>query len=74
MSAEEHKAVIRRLIEEVYNEDNQDVLDELVTPDVLTTAPFPNTSAGLSQWCKFASVVFYLIASDTLGGQAGVTH
>ena len=34
VSAEDNKAVVRRLIEEVYNEGNLDVVDELVAPDV----------------------------------------
>ena len=34
MSAEENKAVIRRLIEEVYNAGNLDVVDRLVAPEV----------------------------------------
>ena len=34
MSAEENKAVIRRLFEEVYNGQNFDVLNELVADDV----------------------------------------
>jgi hypothetical protein len=31
VSAEENKAVIRRLVEEVYNDNNLDVLDELAS-------------------------------------------
>ena len=46
MSAEEHKAVIRRLIEEVYNEDNQDVLDALVAPDVFNHSAVPEHQRG----------------------------
>ena len=38
MSAEDNKAVIRRLIAEVYNEANLDVVDELVAPDVFDHA------------------------------------
>ena len=34
MSAEDNKAVIRRLIEEVYNQGNLDVVDELVAADI----------------------------------------
>jgi steroid delta-isomerase-like uncharacterized protein len=32
--AENNKAVVRRLMEEVYNEDDLDAVDELVAPDV----------------------------------------
>ena len=35
MSAEENKAVIRRLFDEFYNAQNLDVLDELVADDVI---------------------------------------
>ena len=35
MSAEENKAVIRRLFDEVYNAQNLEVLDELVADDVI---------------------------------------
>ena len=35
MSVEENKAVIRRLFDEVYNDQNFDVLDELVAEDVV---------------------------------------
>ena len=35
VSAEENKAVIRRLVEEVYNQNDLDVLDELVSQDVV---------------------------------------
>jgi len=34
ISLVENKAVVRRLIEEVYNAGNLDVVDELVAPDV----------------------------------------
>ena len=33
MLAEENKAVVRRLIEEVYNRGNLDIADELLAPD-----------------------------------------
>jgi steroid delta-isomerase-like uncharacterized protein len=33
--AENNKAVVRRLIGEVYNEDDLDAVDELVAPDIL---------------------------------------
>ena len=35
MSAEENKAVVRRLIEEVYNRGNLDIADELLAPDYI---------------------------------------
>jgi predicted ester cyclase len=47
MSAEENKAVIRRLIEEVYNEGNLDVVDELVAPDLFDHAAVPEHQHGI---------------------------
>ena len=41
MSAEDNKAVVRRLIEEVYNEGNLDVVDDLVAPDVFNHPAVP---------------------------------
>ena len=41
MSLEENKAVVRRLIVEVYNEDNLAVVDELVAPDVFNHPAVP---------------------------------
>lgn len=35
MSAEANKAVVRRLIEEVWNRANPDAVDELIAPDRL---------------------------------------
>lgn len=47
MSAEANKAVIRRLVEEVYNEGNLDVVDELVAPDVFNHPAVPEHQHGL---------------------------
>jgi predicted ester cyclase len=47
VSAEENKAVVRRLIEEVYNRGNLDVVDELVAPDVLDHAAVPQHRHGI---------------------------
>ena len=38
VSLVENKAVIRRLVEEVYNEGNLDIVDELMAPDVFDHA------------------------------------
>ena len=50
VSAEDNKAVIRRLIEEVYNEGNLDVRDELVAPDVFDHAAVPEHQHGLDEF------------------------
>ena len=47
MSAEENKAVVRRLIGEVYNRGNLDAVDELVAPDVLDHAAVPAHRHGI---------------------------
>ncbi len=43
----ENKAIIRRLIEEVYNGNNLDVLDELVAPDVFNHTAVPEHQHGI---------------------------
>ena len=66
MSAEDNKAVVRRLIEEVYNQGNMNVVDELVAPDFLDHAAVPEHQHGIDgfkhvmQWVrKFSSDVHY---------------
>lgn len=48
MSAEENKTVIRRLIEEVYNGDDMDLLDEIVAPDVVNHTAVPEHRRGIA--------------------------
>ena len=66
MSAEDNKAVIRRLIAEVYNEANLDVVDELVAPDVFDHAAVAEHQHGIDafkhvmEWVReFSSDVHY---------------
>ena len=47
MSLAENKAVVRRLIEEVYNEDNLDAVDELMAPDIFNHAAVPEHQLGI---------------------------
>ena len=47
MSAEENKAVVRRLFEEVANDQNLDVLDELVAEDVVNHAATDEHKRGI---------------------------
>ena len=47
MSAEENKTVIRRLIEEVYNDNNLDVLYELVAQDMANHSAVPEHQHGI---------------------------
>ena len=66
VSAEGNKAVIRRLIEEVYNEGNLDVVDELMAPDIFDHAAVPEHQHGIDgfkhvmEWVReFSSDVRY---------------
>ena len=45
--SEENKTVIRRLVEEVYNQGNLDVVDELVAPDLFDHAAVPEHQHGI---------------------------
>ena len=45
--SEENKANIRRLVDEVYNEGNLDVLDELLAPDIVDHAAVPEHQHGI---------------------------
>ncbi len=47
MSAEENKTVIRRLVEEVYNDNNLDVLYELVAQDMANHSAVPEQQHGI---------------------------
>jgi steroid delta-isomerase-like uncharacterized protein len=47
VSAEKNKAFVRRLIEEIYNQGNLDVVDELVAPDVFDHAAVPEHQHGI---------------------------
>jgi steroid delta-isomerase-like uncharacterized protein len=69
MSTEDNKAVVLRLIEEVYNEDNLDVIDELMAPDIFDHAAVPEHQHGIAgfrhvmEWVRtFSSDVHYDIA------------
>jgi predicted ester cyclase len=66
VSAEENKAVIQRLIKEVYNEGNLDVVDELVAPDIFDHGAVPEHRHGIAgfkhvmEWVRtFSSDVHY---------------
>ena len=66
--AENNKAVVRRLIGEVYNEDDLDAVDELVAPDVSNHPAVPEHQHGIDSfkhvmnWVRtFSSDVHYEI-------------
>jgi len=69
MSKEENKAVIRRLIEEVYNGDDLDLLDELVAPDVVNHTAVAEHRRGIEGfghvvgWSRSAMDAHYEIES-----------
>jgi steroid delta-isomerase-like uncharacterized protein len=48
VSAEVNKAVIRRLIKEVYNDGNLDVVDELVAADIFDHGAVPEHRHGIA--------------------------
>jgi steroid delta-isomerase-like uncharacterized protein len=63
---EKNKDVIRRLIEEVYNEDNLRVVDLLIAPDIFDHAAVPEHQHGIAgfkhvmEWVRtFSSDVHY---------------
>jgi len=63
---ERNKAIIRRLIEDVYNQGNLDVLDALVAADVFNHAAVPEHQHGIAgfkhvmEWVReFSSDVHY---------------
>jgi steroid delta-isomerase-like uncharacterized protein len=47
MSAEDNKAVVRRLYEEGNNQRKLDVLGEVMAVDVISHTPFPESKTGL---------------------------
>jgi predicted ester cyclase len=47
MSAQENKAIVRRLYEEAISQDKPEVLDEIMSPDIIDHAPFPQQAPGL---------------------------
>ena len=47
MSTEENKAIVRRLYEEAITQKKLEVLDEIMSPDIVDHAPFPDQAPGL---------------------------
>lgn len=50
MSLVENKAIVQRLIEEVYNKGNLDVVDGLVAPDVFNHPAVPEHQHGIDSF------------------------
>jgi predicted ester cyclase len=66
VSPADNKAVVRRLVEEVYNQGNLDVVDELMSPDIFDHAAVPEHQHGIDgfkhvmEWVRtFSSDVHY---------------
>ena len=66
VSAQDNKTIIQRLIEEVYNQGNLDVVDELVAADVFNHPAVPEHQHGIDgfkhvmEWVRqFSSDVHY---------------
>jgi steroid delta-isomerase-like uncharacterized protein len=56
MSAEENKAVVRRVIEEMFNEGNLDAAYELIAPDYVQHDPaMPEEARGPEGYKEFAA-------------------
>jgi len=54
MSTEDHKALIRRLIEEGWNQGNLATLDEIMAPNLVDHSPMvPNLSPGFEGYKQF---------------------
>lgn len=47
MTAEENKAIVRRMIEESWNANNPDILDEFMAPDVFNHNAVPEHQHGI---------------------------
>jgi predicted ester cyclase len=47
MSAEENKAIARRVYEEAITQKKLEVFDEIMSPDIVDHAPFPDQAPGL---------------------------
>jgi predicted ester cyclase len=47
MSTEENKAIVRRLYEEAITQKKPEVLDEIMAPDIVDHASFPDLGPGL---------------------------
>jgi steroid delta-isomerase-like uncharacterized protein len=46
MSADENKRVVRRFVDEVWNDGNVDVIDEIISPNAIDHNPNPGQPAG----------------------------
>lgn len=61
MSAETHKAIVRRLVGEAQTEGNLEVVDELLADDFIDHTPFPGvppTRAGVKMLFAYLRAVF----------------
>jgi predicted ester cyclase len=47
MSAQENKAIVRRVYEEAISQNKPEVFDEIMSPDIVDHAPFPDQAPGL---------------------------
>ncbi|MCL4535516.1 MAG: ester cyclase [Bacteroidetes bacterium] len=73
MSVEENKAVVRRLIEEVWNKGNLAVADEIIAEDNIEQMPLPPHRLGpqeYKEWVARTRAVFpdlHLTIDDMIG-------
>lgn len=57
MSAQENKAVVERVMEEVFNKGHLDIADELIAADCIDHNPFPGQVSGV-EGVKQGAVMF----------------
>jgi predicted ester cyclase len=58
MSAQENKAIVRRLYEEAITQKKPEVFDEIMSPDIIDHAPFPEQAPGLEGFKGAFALVF----------------
>jgi hypothetical protein len=75
MTAEEHKVLVRRLVEEAVNAGNLDVLDEVAQGEFAVAIPFPTSGWGSPNWSPTARKWLRIpVLRDPPGGNGWVTR
>jgi steroid delta-isomerase-like uncharacterized protein len=64
MSAEENKAIVRRYVEEVFNQGNIRVIDELFAPDYMNHGSIPGTPVQDREGMKQVELVTHAALPD----------
>lgn len=56
MSAEQNKAIVRRVYEELFNQENKGIIDEVYASEVVIHDPFMGTMAGIAAFKQLLGV------------------